>query len=399
MTRLSVRLTMVLVCLAAAAAAAFLIYSAERDLRAGDLRVDQFNATARRAIAAAADLRAAQQAYVAAGQGHDFWFTRVSALVTEFDDVLSILRSHASTPEAVRAVDDASGAVQDFLQVDKRARDLVRDGQTTAASDVIFGDGFDLTQRAGAAADRALVAELTGRDAVVADARRQEAIAIAGASGIALAVLLLLLPGGRGSVPESARQDASPSAGREQKTADSVARVEVSEAVPAARPAPAPPPPEVDLAAMAALCADLARVADTPSLSSLLDRAAAILGATGIVIWIADPDGRELSPILIHGYPRNLANRLGTIDRNAENVTAAAYRTGLLQTLASDAVSNGAVAAPLVAAGGCVGVMAAEMKDRGEQRSALLAAATIVASQVSTLVGPPSARARNEATG
>jgi hypothetical protein len=64
-----------------------------------------------------------------------------------------------------------------------------------------------------------------------------------------------------------------------------------------------------------------------------------------------------------------------------------------------DAISNGAVAAPLVTAGGCVGVMAAEVKAGGEQQDSLLAAARIVASQLATLVGPPSVRAKTEAAG
>ena len=84
---------------------------------------------------------------------------------------------------------------------------------------------------------------------------------------------------------------------------------------------------------------------------------------------------------------------------DAANVTAIAYRTGLLQTVKADAVSNGAIAAPLISAGGCLGVMAAEMNNGGEQHEALLAAATIIASQLSTLVGPPSTRARAEAAG
>ena len=114
---------------------------------------------------------------------------------------------------------------------------------------------------------------------------------------------------------------------------------------------------------------------------------------------VPDPDGRELTPIVVHGYSAQLSARFGTIPRDAGNVTAAAYRTGLLQTMKGDAVSNGAVAAPLVTAGGCVGVMAAEMKDGGEQQEALLAAAAIVASQLATLVGPPSARGKAEAVG
>ena len=43
--------------------------------------------------------------------------------------------------------------------------------------------------------------------------------------------------------------------------------------------------------------------------------------------------------------------------------------------------------------------MAAELKNGGEQQHALLAAATIIAAQIATLVGPPSARAKTEAVG
>jgi hypothetical protein len=155
----------------------------------------------------------------------------------------------------------------------------------------------------------------------------------------------------------------------------------------------------VDLGAVASLCTDLARVTDTRGVPALLERAASLLNASGIVVWIADPDGRELSPIVVHGYSPQLTSRLGTIPRDAANVTASAYRTGLLQTVKGDAVSNGAVAAPLVGPGGCVGVMAIEMKNGGEQREPLLAAVGIIASQLSTLVGPPSARPRAEAAG
>ena len=102
---------------------------------------------------------------------------------------------------------------------------------------------------------------------------------------------------------------------------------------------------------------------------------------------------------MVHGYSPQLASRFGTISRDAENVTASAYRTGLLQTMKGDAISNGAVAAPLVTAAGSVGVMAAELKNGGEQDDALLAATAIIAAQLATLVGPPSARAKTEAVG
>jgi hypothetical protein len=153
----------------------------------------------------------------------------------------------------------------------------------------------------------------------------------------------------------------------------------------------------VNIGAVATLCNDLARVADTRALPARLERAASVLDATGVIVWIADPDGRELAPILVHGYSPQLATRLGTIARDATNLTASAYRTGLLQTVKADAISSGAIAVPLVAATGCVGVMAAEVKNGGEQQEDLLAAATIVAAQLATLAGPPSARAKAEA--
>ena len=115
------------------------------------------------------------------------------------------------------------------------------------------------------------------------------------------------------------------------------------------------------------------------------------------MLWIADPDGRELSPIVTHGYSQQMVARLGTILRDAENVTASAFRTSLMQTVDTDAVSNGAIAAPLVTPAGCVGVMAAEMRHEGEKDSLKLAAAAIVAAQLATLVGPPSTRAQARA--
>jgi len=136
----------------------------------------------------------------------------------------------------------------------------------------------------------------------------------------------------------------------------------------------------------------LARFPPPPPLPSLLDRTASLLDASGIILWIADPDGRELNPIFAQGYPQQLVNRLGTIPRDAENATAAAFRTSLLQTVRADEISAGAIAAPLVTPGGCVGVMAAEVRHEAERQDMKLAAATIVAAQLATLVGPPSAR-------
>ena len=398
MTKLPVRLTLLFACVAAIGYASFLTWSSEQRIRLTDNPSRQFDAAARATSFGVAELRAAQEAYVAVGQGEDFWFARVSAIVKDLNSKLSTLKSLATAPAAVIAADEAAAALQDFEQMDKRARDYARGRQLTLASDLVFTDGFDLTKKAGEAVERAVVTELTTRDAEIGSLRRSEARALAGAGGVATVGLLLLLPAGR-KRPEPEIVTAAIAPPRPSVSAETLEDLQDFGVV---RPTPAPTTTargSVDLGGMAALCVDLARIQDTRALPALLGRAADILQASGIVLWIADPDGRELSPIVVHGYSPQLASRFGTIPRDAENVTASAYRTGLLQTMKGDAISNGAVAAPLVTAGGCVGVIAAELKDGGEQQDSLLAAATIIASQLATLVGPPSARAKTEAVG
>jgi hypothetical protein len=398
MTRLSVRLALVIVCLAASASAAFLIWTSEQQLGAGQDGTRAFITAAIAARVAASDLRGAQQGYVAAGQGPDFWFARVAAIEKDLRTDLASLKSLSSSPEAAIAIDDATGALLDFEQMDHRARDFARARQLMSASDLIFADGFDLTKKTADAVDRAITAELGDRNGVLSFVKRREAYALAGASTVIAIVLALLLPVGREKVEEQIVPARPPTPVR---AVSKETRADLNDFGRVAKPAPPPPPaPAVDLEEIAALCTDLAKVTETRALPSILERVANILDATGLVIWIADPDGRELSPILVHGYPPQLATRLGTIARDASNVTAAAYRTGLLQTMKGDTVSDGAIAAPLVSASGCVGVLAAEMKNGGEQRQVMLSTARILASQVATLVGPPPSRsARSEAAG
>jgi hypothetical protein len=391
-----VRLVLMFTGLAAIAAAGFLIWSSESQTRAAGATLRLAEDAGRRAQADAAQLRSAQQGYVAVGQGEDFWFARVDALSSDLDDVLSLLRRHLASPEALASADTAAGALRDFQQIDQRARDYTRGTQLSQASDVIFGDGFEVAEKLSTAIAGALSAEKVAYDAVTGARRRREASVLGGAAGVAVLALLFLVPVPRKPAAEAVPE---PSLTVSKGTLYDLHDFDVV-ASPIAAPAPASRETStLDLPAIASVCADLARVTDTGAIPALLERASTILDAAGIVLWIADPDGRELTPTMVHGYPPQIAARLGTIGKDAANVTASAFRTGLLQTVKSDAVSNGAVAAPLVGAGGCLGVMAAEMKNGGEQREPLLAAATIIASQLSTLVGPPSARARTEAAG
>lgn len=457
MKSLALRLTLLGVFVAAAGAAAYFSWTSKRLAHRGAAAAAHFDESAVGAERDLLELRSAQSAYVAAGQGEQFWTGKVDAAIARLRETLTTLRSEAAAPVAQSAIDNAASALQDFEQLDRRARNHVSSGQKLLASDLIFTDGFELAGAAAGSLEEARLAERNRRTGVLADLERREIAAAGAALAIGLIALGLLVPrtGDPAAIPDlaariaprpdrpTARLDSGASIDEGWSAAKVVPRAKPAAAAaaapgtavrPAARtvpaaagaraaasatpsapsaaakvppatdasaivaapagPEPRPAPPSVDLSGVASLCSDLARVVDTQALPALLERAATVLDAPGIVLWIADPDGRELSPVVTHGYPPQVTSRLGTIPRDAENATASAFRTALLQTVTADTTSNGAIAAPLVTPAGCVGVMAAEVRNAGEGDAGKLAVAAIVAAQLATLVGPPSSRAQ-----
>ena len=429
MTNRPVRVALLLLFVAAMGTTAYLFWIAERESRSTEAAARAFEDHARAAEAQVMDLRSAQQGYVATGQGQDFWFAKATKALDDLRSSVADLRATASAPASVSAFDEVLTQLQDFDQLDARARVYARGRQPSQASDLIFSNGFDLTQKIGESIDQARLAERAARDAQIGALNQREVFSLGAAAAASLLIVLLLTPAGTRAYPAASHAEAahpalprpvanlgldSPDAegwqpARAHKTAEPPPEPEAEPAAempPSSAPVPVtqpPPPPAVPAASrihlpqVASICADLARIVDTRTLPSLLERAAETLDAAGIVLWVADPDGRELAPTMAYGYAPTLIVRLGTIGRDAENATAAAFRTSLVQTVRGDAVSNGAIAAPLVGAGGCVGVMAAEVKNRGEQDDAVLAAAAIIAAQLATLIVPPSSRAKAEA--
>jgi hypothetical protein len=388
----AVRAALLCLFVGASGAAAYVLWTGESLARRDAEGAGQF---ANAAIAVAHDvmeLRAAQQAYVAAGQG-EYWIGKAAATSNQVRAGIDVLRSQAASAEAQSSIDNAASALADFERMDRRARDYTRNGHRLLASDLIFADGLESTGAMVASLNRARTAEVQARDAAVRATRRTEAIVLALAGLVSFAIVLLLVRRPQaGGTTQPVETDRSPLATFDLRPTFHPAAGGAGDPAP-----PLPPAPALDIDAIASLCTDLARVADTRALPTILGRAATVLDAPGIVLWIADPDGRELSPIVTHGYSEKMVTRLGTILKDAENVTASAFRTSLMQTVDADAVSNGAIAAPLVTPAGCVGVMAAEVCHEGEKDSGKLAAATIVAAQLATLVGPPSVRAHARA--
>src|SRR4051812_30388278 len=202
MSRMPLRVSLLMLCLAAIAAAGGFYWSSSRQSRDEATSLRQFEQHARAARVAIADLRAAQQSYVAAGQGEDFWFAKVTGIRKEIDERISAMRSLAVAPAAVSELEAATSALQDFSEMDIRARDYTRSRQVTLASDMVFADGFELTKKAGDALDRALVAEQISSDASTARVQRQQELALAGAGATALLGLLCLVRGRRVKRPE-----------------------------------------------------------------------------------------------------------------------------------------------------------------------------------------------------
>lgn len=418
------RLTLSMLFVAVLGVTAYLFWLSETGARREMSSALEFDAAAHDATRTMIAARNAQQAYVAAGQGVEHWSQKVSDALGRSGSALTSLRQSAGSPGAREAIDAAAAILKDFTQLDRRIASFARGGQILMASDVIFADALELTDGMLASLEQARSAEARERQAAIAMFQRRQVFALASGAAAAVLVVLLLLPGGQepertglslatvsapasGSRPAAAADldldtwnppkraaptEPTPALAIPEPTAGPEPRPAVPENAVAPLPEPtppAPPLPATDLSGLATLCTDLARVVDTRALPSLLDRAASVLDASGIILWIADPDGRELNPIVAHGYPAQLVNRLGTIPRDAENATAAAFRTALVQTVRADEVSNGAIAAPLVTPGGCVGVMAAEVRHEREGQDDALAAAAIVAAQLATLVGPP----------
>src|SRR4029453_8141941 len=147
-----------------------------------------------------------------------------------------------------------------------------------------------------------------------------------------------------------------------------------------------PPAPKHDLDALAGLCSALARVQDRTEVQQLLEEAARELNALGIIIWTWDTIAEELRPALVHGYSSRVLAQLPPVRRDADNVTAAAFRSGQTCEMKGTSDSSGALVVPLLTSDGCAGVLALELQPGTTQTRPNRAVATILAAVVGPLV-------------
>ena len=141
-----------------------------------------------------------------------------------------------------------------------------------------------------------------------------------------------------------------------------------------------------DLDAIAGLCTALARVVDRNEIQELLQEAAQELNAIGIIIWTWDTIADELRPAFVHGYSSRVLAQLPPVRREADNVTAAAFRSGQTCEMKGSSDASGALVVPLLTAEGCAGVLALELQPGAAHTRSNRAVATILAAVLGQLV-------------
>lgn len=147
---------------------------------------------------------------------------------------------------------------------------------------------------------------------------------------------------------------------------------------------------DVDLLAAAHLCTAFGRVDNAAQMPPLLGEAARILGAPGLIVWVWDAIAEELQPALVHGYSEKVLAYLPNLKLDADNLTAAAFRTGETLSIRGNAETSGALTVPLMTPAGCAGVLAIELPGGpggNVESDGVRAVAIVLAAMLAQLVG------------
>lgn len=355
-----------------------------------------FERTARDAADALQDVQAGQQAYVAPGQDSREWMTKVTAYLKTLTTAIEGLKPATTNPASKVALQDASTAVSSIAALDKRLRTQVSLGEVHQAAEIVFSEANDTIGIAKADVESAIDTERQLSEQYVASERRAQQLAMVAAAVLAGAVIALIgLAPARvtdrffGVEPAMiAPEMAAPRPGLDLAAATALLDASVE------RPFSVSLPTEL-LTTISGLCTDFGRVRSATELRPLLETAAELIGARGLIVWLGNLEGGDLRPVLAHGYSDATLARISTVPRHADNAAAQAYRTGDVQVVTSRAGGAlGAVVAPLLSTDGCIGALTVEIRERGDESAEeTRALAVIVASQLSSVLASAAAAA------
>jgi hypothetical protein len=393
MSRKPVRFGLLIVGLLISAALAFRAVNNEASLGRAYRESAAHNLAAGQALEALPDLRASLYAYVAPGQGVPFWSRRSEQLLDSLRQNLVSLDA-AAAPSGV-SLAETLDAVDQLAAAERRSREYARRGETLLAGDIVFTEVRDVLAEATDQIYTARSRLAAAHDRRVSALRREQAII--GAAGVItwIAIALLLV------TPTKAEPAKDPNAWRDElaqtikkpvpKEPERTKPMEPLEPVEPLRPAE----PSVSLRSVqtvSEICADLSSLGDTGALAGALERAATVLGASGVIVWIASNDGNSLAPVASHGFDQKLVTRIGRIPRESANLTAAAFRENVPRVSAATSTAPAALAVSLCGPSGPVGVLSVELKPDVPADDSRVALATIFAAQLATLANPiPSA--------
>ena len=143
---------------------------------------------------------------------------------------------------------------------------------------------------------------------------------------------------------------------------------------------------DATLEAAAHLATAFGRAADRAEVQRLLHDSAAALNATGLIAWLWDEIAQGLRPALVHGYSEKVLAHVPAVERDADNATAAAFRSEETCLVSPTAHHCGALVVPLFLPDGCVGVLAIELQHGVRPTRSLRAVATLLAAALAQLV-------------
>jgi hypothetical protein len=386
-------------------AAMFFVARSEVHVSTLAASVRAFDLRARETADALADLRAAQQAYVAAGQGVDFWTGKVTEGAGKIKDAIVALRQSARTGRGRVLLMEAEAALGDFDAADKRAREYLRTGDQLMAADVIFQEGAGVATSAARHVENARLAEHEGAGTDAQRMRKREAAALAGAAGIISVIVLLLVPFSSRAADGNQRLTGPAEAGHYRVTGpaegsalqDTVSPADETRpglrwasdraVAQAAKGAGAAATTPSVLQTAADLCTEFGRIRDVDDLKRMLGRTAEILDARGLAVWLGNVEGADLQPVFTHGYSKHIVAQLPAVPRSADNAVARAYRTGVPQIVRSGpGQTNSAIVAPILTADGCIGALSTEIAGGSEGSEGAQMLTAIIAAHLAGLL-------------
>lgn len=386
MKRRGVRIGALVVFLVALGAGLVQVLQIEQEMSRQRVAAQTLDDGARKLLGAVAELGAAQRAYVAAGQGQDFWIEKVDSTIAAVIGGLGTMREQLSATGAVAAAEAVSGTLDSFKQMDAQVREYVRGNQLLTASDLIFADGLELVRTMAHQVEAAREAEQGARTLLMARDRRAESYVVGGSAVLSLMVVLLLMPVSRSGSESERGKDVLSLGGTGQTGEGRIDPLDSLSLHGSGSDASGSAGTGFNLRGAADLCTDFARVAEAQEIPPLLQRSAGVLDASGVIVWLRGSTSDELRPALAHGYGAQSLSRLGTIRRDAENPAAVAYRTAQTQVVKGSGATHGAIVAPLIGPAGCVGVVSVELRGGHESRPSIQALTRILAAQIVSLV-------------